>query len=364
MILSKIASLAFYLVIFAITFLFAFLRKRTNKKIFGFLSILVPAVALAARFGVGTDSAAYITMFDDISSEPLKNSLERIQTFSMEPTAVFLIKILHLFAFKYFAYFFAYSSLTFGLLYLFSRRLDKQNWWIIFGSLVMIMTPYCINGMRQAAAVAVFSLLLIRVFQKPREIVSNFLLFLLTFSVHFSAILLAPVILAVLALKRFRFRNCALFVVAFSLVSLIVFPKAITFMVDSGIMPYKYAATLEVYEGSLANFDFVIFFALSFLLLLTRRHVNKEDIKLNDFATIAVTCNLFYAGLGFFSAYIGRMSDYFWPMAVFSLWLGFDRFRDNDSFKRVLFVASLVCYFVIVYFVMGNSEILPFRFLS
>lgn len=364
MILSKIASIVFYLVIFCLTFFFAFLRKKKDKKIFGFLCVLVPAISIALRFGVGTDSAAYIEMFDNVASEDYSSSLLRIQTLSMEPTAIFLIKILHHFAYGYFAYFFAYSLLTFSFLYIFSRKLDSRNWWLLFGSIVMIMTPYCINGMRQAAAVSVFSVLLVNIFQNPRKLLKNTLLLALTISLHFSAALLIPVLIAVLAAKRFGLKKCATVIIVLSLITLLIFPKAITFLLESGIMPYKYAITLAVYEGSIANFDFIIFFALSALLLLTRKFTKQGEEKLSDFATIVIICNLFYAGLGFYSAYIGRMSDYFWPMAAFSIWLGIDRFKDNPTFKRALYVTILASYFILVYFVMGNSEIIPFRFLS
>ena len=364
MILSKIASVVFYLVIFCLTFFFAFLRKKTDKKIFGFLCILIPAICIALRFGVGTDSAAYVQMFNDISTEDPSMSLARIETFSMEPTAVFLIKILHHFAYGYFAYFFAYSLLTFSFLYIFSRKLDSRNWWLIFGSVVMLMTPYCINGMRQAAAVSVFSVLLVNVLQKPRNLLTNALLLLLTFSLHFTAILLVPVLIVVLLAKRFSLKKCAAAIIVFSFITLLVFPKVISFLLASGLMPYKYADTLASYDGSLVNFDFLIFFALSVLLLLTRKFSEPSEEKLNDFTTVVILCNLFYAGLGFYSAYIGRMSDYFWPMATFGIWLGIDRFKDSPILKRVFYVTALACYFILVYFVMGNSEIIPFRFLS
>lgn len=364
MILSKIASIVFYLVLFTLTILFAYLQKRTNRKLFGVLAILIPSVAIAARFGVGTDSEAYIKMFDDISREPLSESITRIQTFSMEPIAVFLIKILHHFAFGYFSYFFFFSLLTFGCLYIFSKKIDTSRWWLIFGALVMIMTPYCINGMRQAAAISVFSLLLVRVFSKPRHILSNLALLLLTCCLHFSAAMLIPVLLVILAIKKYDFKKCAAVVMGFSFVSLLIFPKAISFLLENGIMPSKYATTIALYEGSLANFDFIIFLTISVLLLLTRRRVAEQELKLNNFVIITILCNLFYAGLGFYSAYIGRMSDYFWPMATFGIWLGIDRFKDNPAFKQALYIAALAGYFVITYFIMGNSEIIPFRFLS
>lgn len=364
MILSKIASIVFYLVIFSLTFFFAFLRKKTDRKLFGPLCILVPAISIALRFGVGTDSAAYVQMFDDISSEDLSLSLARIKTLSLEPTAVFLIKTLHFFAYKYFAYFFAYSLLTFGFLYIFSRKIDSRNWWLLFGSIVMIMTPYCINGMRQAAAISVFSVLLVNISQNPRKLLKNTLLLLFTISLHFSAALLIPVLVAVLAVRHFGIKKCSIIIVALSLITLLIFPKAITFLLENGIMPYKYAMTLAVYEGSLINFDFVIFFALFALLLLTRKFSKQGEEELSDFVTVAIACNLFYAGLGFYSAYIGRMSDYFWPMATSGIWLGINRFKDSPKFKRILYIAMLACYFILVYIVMGNSEIIPFRFLS
>lgn len=364
MILSNISSIFFYLCIFALTFLFSFLHYKTKRKVHAVISILVPSIAIALRFGVGTDSMAYSEMFDVISKESLGQAIARVTSFSMEPTAVLFVKLLHHLSFGYFAFFFSYSLITFACLHLFSKKVDHKNAWFIFGALVLIMLPYCINGMRQAAAVSLFSLLLVNVFNKPRAILQNLGLFLLTICFHFSAIILAPVLLIAPALKHYSTKKVAIFATFALLCALFVFPKFITILLDTGLMPGKYASTLELYGGSIVNFDFVIFFALAVLLVLTRRKGNSASHIFNSYSVLIILCGLFYAGLGFHSAYVGRMADYFWPFIVFSLWLGIDRFKDSHAFKRFVFIAILVCYFVASYFVLGNSQIIPFRFLS
>lgn len=364
MILSKVASITFYLLVFALAFFFAFLRKKTNRKFFGILSILVPAIAVASRFNVGTDTAAYTTMFDEVASESMQFSLQRLSTLSMEPTAIISIRILSHFAFGYFAYFFIYSLITFSCLYLFSKKVNKTNYWLIFGALTIIMLPYCINGMRQAAAISVFALFLARTFENPRAIVSNSLVLLCASLIHFSALLLIPTALIVLFHRRYGFRNAAILTASAITIAIVVFPKAISMSLEAGILPYKYQETLKVYSGTLLNFDFVIFLCLAALLILTRKRVNSNSKKLEDFTTLIILCNLFYAGLGFYSAYIGRMSDYFWPFAILGIWLCISRFKDSAFLKTTLYIIVITSYFVLAYLIVGNSEILPFRFIS
>ena len=364
MILSKIASIAFYLLVFTLTFFFAYLRKKTGRKVFGILSILIPAITVASRFNVGTDSTAYTTLFDEVSSEPIEFSLQRLSSFSMEPTAIISIRLLSHFAFGYFAFFLFYSLITFGCLYLFSRKIDKDNFWLFFGSLSMIMLPYCINGMRQAAAISVFAIFLARIFRNPKEVIKNLALLICAFLFHFSALLLIPAAIVILLYRRFGFKSSAILTISITVFALAVFPKAISVFLETGLMPYKYAETLEVYEGTLLNFDFVIFSCLAILLIVTRKRSLPSQIELEDFTTLAIICNLLYAGLGFYSAYIGRMSDYFWPFATLGIWLCINRFNDSPRFKTALYITAISSYFVLAYFVMGNSEILPFRFLS
>ena len=364
MTLSNISSIFFYFSVFALTFLFAFLHQKHQKKAFAVISVLIPAIAIAMRFGVGTDSMAYSEMFDVVSEEPLEQAISRITAFSMEPTAIFLIRILDCFAFGHFAFYFAYSLLTFACLFFFAKKLDKNNAWIIFGALVLIMLPYCINGMRQAAAISLFALLLLRVFEKPSALLSNLALFLLAFCLHFSAIILIPVLFVAPALRRFSAKKVAIFATFALLCALFIFPKFITLLLDTGLMPGKYANTLELYGGSIINFDFVIFLSLAALLALTRKKNNSASFSLNTYSVLIILCGLFYASLGFYSAYIGRMADYFWPFVVFGFWLGIDRFKDSPALKRFVFIAALAGYFALVYFVLGNTQIIPFRLLS
>ena len=74
-----------------------------------------------------------------------------------------------------------------------------------------------------------------------------------------------------------------------------------------------------------------------------------------------MSCAVFYAGLGLFSAYIGRMADFFWPINIITLWLIIDRLKDKPQTKMVIFLIIPILYFIASYIIMGNSQIIPYQ---
>lgn len=363
MTLSSIASILFYISIFIFVILFSFLYSKTKKKPFAVLSVIVPALLVAARDKVGTDTSEYLKMFDEVSILPLSDAIEKVTSLGIEPFAVFSIRILGALGFKYFSFYFIFALITFGFIFLAARKYPSRNAWLFYSAMAIIILPFSINVMRQAAAIAVISLLIARLIYNPKEHFKNVFLFIFAISLHFSVAMLLPLFIIPVFYKLFGFKRTATVFSIVIIASLIIFPKALSFALDHNLISAKYTETLSLFSSNILNFDFVIFGGLFVLLTLTRKHKNGDSQKLNDLLALIVLCNLFYSGIGFFSAYLGRMSDYFWPTAVVSIWLGLDRFKDSRNVKVGLYLTAIILYFITTCIILGNSQIIPYRFI-
>lgn len=362
MTLSRIASIVLYLSIFAFIILFSFLSKKTNKKIFMFLAVLAPALLVALRGNVGTDTAEYVNMYDEISTIPLEKAIEKVTSFGIEPFAVFSIRLLHAVNLKYFFFYFAYSIITYGFAFLFAKKIPGNRTWLLYSAVAIVLLPFSINVMRQAAAIAVISFLIVRLFYNHEEWLKNLIIFILAIALHFSVVMLIPLFAVYTLYRTFGFKRTATIISLAILALLAVFPKFLSFALNNHLVSDKYTDTISQFSSNLMNFDFIIFIGLFTLLSLTRKRKNSFDSRINDFITLVVLCNVFYSGIGFFSAYIGRMSDYFWPTAIVGLWFGIDRFKDNPRFKTAIYLIGVILYFVFTCIILGNSQIIPYKF--
>ena len=363
MTLSSIASILFYISIFIFVILFSFLYNKTKKKPFTILSVLVPALLVAARDKVGTDTSEYLKMFDEVSMLPFSDALEKVTSLGIEPFAVFSIRILSALGFKYFSFYFVFALITFGFIFLAARKYPNKNAWLFYSTMSIIILPFSINVMRQAAAIAVIALLIARSIYNQKERLANVALFVFAISLHFSVAMLFPLFIVPIFYKLFGFKRTTISLSIAIIASLVVFPRALSFALNHHLISAKYTETLSLFSSNVLNFDFVIFGGLSVLLILTRQRKNSDSKKLNDLITLIVLSNLFYSGIGFFSAYLGRMSDYFWPTAVIGIWLGLDRFKDNRNVKVGIYLTAIILYFVTTCIILGNSQIIPYGFI-
>ena len=107
----------------------------------------------------------------------------------------------------------------------------------------------------------------------------------------------------------------------------------------------------------------MIIIIISVLYYITRKHLNGYSRKTNRVMLTMMACGIFYSGLGLFSAYIGRMADFFWPLNIIALWVIVDRFKDSETTKYILFLLVPVLYFVASCIIMGNNQIIPYQIL-
>lgn len=360
MTLSNLATVVFYIVTFCTILLLGYIAHKKQKGFLSVILVFLPAIIVALRFQTGSDTENYKDIYDSINAGSFDSAISQFLSLSFEPYTILSARLSELLGYGYFFYFLAHSLLTFTACFYASKKIDHDRWWLIYTAISIIMLPYCLNVMRQALATSLFLLLILLLVEERK----NWLLILSSFTLmvfcHFSSILLLPVLFLYPLAKTKKFESRFVTVFVAIIASLVVFPFIFSFASRNALLPPKYLEAIGVSKFNLLNFDFVIFLAIATFLFITRKFKNSYGQKHNQYISFVILCNLFYAGIGFFSAYIGRMSDYFWPIAVIGIWFAIDRFKDSFKLKSVVYLGLIVLYFVLSSVVLGNNQIIPY----
>ena len=119
------------------------------------------------------------------------------------------------------------------------------------------------------------------------------------------------------------------------------------------------------YDFSLTNFAPVIYNLPAYVVIfMNRKNLIKNSGLDRSFIYVllmmvltAFTCNLFKIGM----VWLTRLAMYFSPAQYILLPLC-ERFYKQKRFYRFAIIAYCCCYFILFYFVLGNSEIYPYTF--
>lgn len=364
MTLTSAASVAFYVLFFVLLGFLSYLGFYKKNKICAILAILLPVLVSGFRFDVGTDYAAYSKMYAEITTEPFERVISRFESMGSEPFILLLIVLCGNVVFGHWLFFTVFSLITVLFLYLSFKKFDEKKAWILFIAGMLILYPLSFNAMRQVAAIAVSSYTLMSiVFDKTKNYWKYILLTIFSITLHYSTLLFAPILLVPLILKKVNYKKFGMAILVLLAITIAVLPSLLGLLLEYNILPQKYADTLLEYESAAISFDLIIICVIAIITFITRGHFNSYGKVANKTMMTMMVCAIFYAGLGFVSAYIGRMADFFWPMNIISLWLICDRFKDRTITRYALFLLIPILYAVCSYIIIGNSQIIPYRVL-
>lgn len=362
MTLTNSASIVFYLLFFALLISFSYLGFYKKNKICAVLAILLPMLVAGFRFNVGTDYAAYYEMYNQVSNESSSEIMSRLRSGASEPLILLVISLCGNVLFGHWLFFAFFALITALFLYLSFKKFDEKMAWLLYSGAMLILFPLSFNAMRQIAAISVITFVLMNIiFDKEKRYLHYFLFTLLAVSIHYSTILFLPVLLVPLIAIKTNYKRLSFLITIALGVALVVLPPLTTLILEAGILPDKYANTFMQYESAAISFDLLIIGIIAVLAFITRKHFNSYTKETNRIVMTMMSCAVFYAGLGLFSAYIGRMADFFWPINIIALWLIIDRLEDKPQTKMIIFLIIPILYFVASYIIMGNSQIIPYQ---
>lgn len=360
--LNAFASVALYLAVFLLAGALAYLGEKKKRVSLIALALILPAILAGVRFNTGTDSMTYRAFYADIGAEDFSASMSRVNNGSMEPFIVFLSRIGNALHLNVCFIFIVFAIITTLFFYLTARTISRKSAWLYYGMLLVIVFPESFNIMRQLAAVAVQAYTLSHIYDRRRNALRpNWLLVILmsafSLSLHYSSILILPVLLLPLAIRYIRGKSLYLVLAVLAIACVCAFPAMLSFVMEIGLLSPKHYATFMETPGSLIN---IKFFAAAILTVIYAINYRRSKLRRDKFLSFLMLIGTVYSAIGFYSGYVGRMSNFFW---VFIVIAGVDLLGQlsEKKYSRVILSIMLgVLYFVGYYAVLGLGEIIPY----
>ena len=193
-------SILLYILIFSLSAVLIRLGAKKGLKTLIIVGLLIVVVFSALRFEAGTDTATYRVFYEQVASSTIQRSLTRLTSGEMEPFIILVATVGGYLGLGAWFMFGVFALITVYFFYKTSQKLDKKNYWVLFGVLLLMVYPNSFNTMRQVAAMSVLSYLLSMiidsVINNKRVFVTKIVVFsLLAISLHYSSIVLLPVLI-------------------------------------------------------------------------------------------------------------------------------------------------------------------------
>lgn len=357
-------SVIIYFVVFSLSATLLYLGGKKKLKTLTILGLLIVVLFSAFRLNAGTDTATYRTFYEQVSTSTVQRSMERLESGEMEPfiilTAMFggFIGVGDWFMFAVFA------LITVYFLYKTAQKLDEKNYWILYGACLLMVYPNSFNTMRQVAAMSVLSYLLSAIIQSiidKRRVgaVKTILLSLFAISLHYSSIALIPVLLVPYITKRFGYHKTFYVMGVLAIFIITLYKPALQILASAGILSPKHYITFINTEGSFLNFNFLICGVLTLVSAFHYKN-HRNNNHLNKHNLIILMAGVAYSAIGFYSGYLGRLADFFWPFAILMLWQLITETQETPLKKIAIMYAIAIAYFILAFVIMGTNQLIPY----
>ena len=365
MIFNDYTSILIYLAVFALSILGIYLGEKKKIRSFTILGLLVIVIFAAIRFKTGTDTENYRAFYEQVSTGGIERGMARFKSGEMEPfiivTAIVggFLNLGEWFMFGLFAF------ITIYYIYKTVKNFDDKNYWVLYGAVLFMVFPNSLNTMRQMAAMSVLmyllSLIVNSMIRKNEKVgkLRTLLLILLAISLHYASFALLPILLVPYVTRKFGYHKTFYILGILVIFIITLYKPALLILTNSNILPAKHYSTFVDTEGSLLNFNFLICGLMAIIGgFHYRRHKNKNHLNENNLPIIMM--GVAYSAIGFYSGYLGRLADFFWPYAVLMMW-NILLETDEPQHRKIIFLyGTAIAYFFLAFVIMGNNKLLPY----
>ena len=363
--LDSFTSLLLYLVIFLSASIFAYLGHKSGRKSFWLFAILLPAVLAGLRYSAGTDSLAYRSFYAEVNEEDWSYSVLRITTGEMEPLIVLLSRLGGFLNLGASSMLFCFALITTIFFALCCKKYNSKYSWLCYGLLIFMAFPESFNMMRQMAAISVQAYLLCDIAQKihlneKNNILKIIVLSILAYSLHYSSLILLPVLALPWITKHCRYRRIIFSLSLIAVFCMFALPFTISLVSDLGILSQKHLDTLLSGDGSLININFFATFILAIAFILNTRRTKSDSDRQKSILMLA---GVSYSAIGFYSGYLGRLSTLFWIFIITAIVDIVAQLFQKESHRVAISSAVAIVYFVLYFGVLGFSQIMPYSLL-
>src|SRR5574344_647169 len=343
-----------YLVVFIISTLLIWIRDHIKfkfiKPILTIISAVLLILLLGLRYYVGTDYGSYVYIFNEISA------LGYNELFSFTDTEIghtIICKLVYSLGLNYQAVFMIYAILTIYFLYRTMDRLKINKSLFLLTYLLMVF-PYSFNIMRQSLAMVIILYSLTYLFDNNRF--KSLFLLLVACLFHKPALIVLPIYLCHLFIKKRKYRNFIL-IITYSIIVGLFLTNALTIIdVDTLSRYSNYIISNNEYIMVFTNIVKISPIIIMFLLFYDDFKVNN----INNYIYIDIfIISIIFTFLGALNGTLNRLSLYF---SVFdSVLIGTFTNRKKILFIKLCLILYLVIYFLYQFYYSGIGEIFPYR---
>lgn len=361
--MSNLASLFFYIIAFALSAYLVSFGFRAKKRIFCMFGLLIPIIIGGFRYGVGTDYFNYINIF----SEHVKKGFVDID--GIEVGYTILEQFSSLFAPYDTRMLFAITTaLTIIFFYAGLVRFKPQYPGLITFLYLMTLLPMSFNTVRQGIAVSIVFLALS--YAKDKRTIPFIIWCIIASLFHISALLVIPFYFTIRismlknnqSPRSLGSRYIIRLIVMISIVIAVTINALNLALSIPGFDKYELYTYMNE-DG--ANLMFYCKLALLVIIFILSKYIIlRDNILYNTFIMSGAIMEIILLSLGFVSPFIKRQALYFSLLYIILLTLTV-RLGSKKS-RQVMIYSVIVCYalgfFVVSYFILGQADIIPYKF--
>ncbi len=353
--LSKLGSLIFYIVFFSLSAFLLYLGDKKNKKTLKIMAIFIPLLIGGFRYFVGTDYTNYIDYYIIYGPMSLSDYLSKNGIF--EILFYFIARISYLLTDKYYLLFFVSNMLIVIFAYFAIEKAKIGNKYLVWLMFLFLYFPMFLNVVRQGISIVItyymITLLLNNEYKK------SFIISLLSPLFHASGVVTIILYFILLFVKK-KIKKNIKNIFTFSILLLMIIPLASYLLsLSSYFSRYLIYENVDV-EGN--NYTFYLIFVILIFTLLFYKGMEKNDSN-SFFYYLLFASEVVLTLLGFISPFIKRITLYFSLGQIVILTNLIDIGANNTSknFLKILVIIYALAYFVLAYYILGQSNIFPFK---
>lgn len=357
--MGYIGSLIFYITSFSLSgFLFYIgsLNKKNSFNIVSIIALIIPICIATFRYGVGTDYFSYLNGFYRAESYSIYNNFIDNGIFE---SGFYIITKIAIVMGNYRSMFALSSILTLvPIYYVFSKHRGIESVTLGMILYLCIYFPTSLNIMRQYIALAFVVLSFDFIFK--RQFIKFVITILIASLFHKTAIIV--LLLYFLWSKNNEIFNIlkmcvAIFLLIFIAIYYIDFLEILSSI--NGFENYSIYLTNEV---SGQNRDIYLKFVVFIMIFLIRKPLIKYDER-NKFYLLLLVFDLIISFTGYSSPFIKRFSLYFGIAQLFLLASAPKAFKGKTVKMLIYFLICIygILYFVLIYYLLGQSDIFPYK---
>ena len=333
-------------------------NKKPLTNFFIFMAMLPPVLLAAYRYNVGTDYFNYFYMYLWAGRHSLAEIVNNYELFADTPLGIVLVAKIATFFDSYEIY---YGVLSL-LIYVPFLIVVIKYWNTKIASLVsffFLMTSFSggLNVIKQSIAMSFFLLSLQYVFE--RNFIKFIMVVLIAILFHPTAIIILPTYFLIDDNYKLISKRKKAIAIMLSFVLLLVFDYFLS------MLGGRWESYSNVNNATSSNLSFYINLFWAAIFIFFHGKLIKMDNK-TDLFIILFTIGTVLSFLGFWNVYLKRIAGYFTVVQI--LIMCQIPFLFSNKFTKNLIIVLLILYmlfmFVYSFSVLGQAEIIPYRYLS